>query len=309
MRNGKGACSLAIIYVSDIILNNKCMKKYIITVLFLLSAIVSAQTPDKIMSWLPDVDGWQKPVEKEVFNPDNLFDRINGAAPLFIENGFQEMTATEYTIGDDYITLQIYRHDTPENAFGMYSSERSPDLTFYSIGGEAHGDNGSFFFFDGPLYVKIRRNNSADRTGEAMKKIGKAIVANSGFKAKYPDLFDSFPKKSKTPYSEVFITSNYIGHEFLNKVYVCQYTDESDIAYQLFMINADSLVCAKNILNSYFTYTGQSLEFQQGYLVAKDKYNGDIPCLWKGNYIIGIYNENGDTIKKAKEIIEGIKLP
>jgi hypothetical protein len=285
------------------------MKKYIVTSLILLSTAVSAQAPDKIMSWLPDVDGWQKPVDKEVFNPDNLFDRINGAAPLFIENGFQEMTTADYSQGDDYITLQVYRHDTPENAFGMYSSERSPDLTFYPTGGEAHGGNESFFFFAGPLYVKMRSNKSSDGVGEAMRKIAQAFVANSGIKASLPKIFDYFPKKNKNPNTETFITSNFIGHEFLNRVYVCKYVGETGIPYQLFVIDAGKMESAKKILSNYFSYTGQPLDFKEGFLTVTDKYNGDIPCIWKRNYIVGIYNENGDKVPKAKEIIESVKLP
>ena len=62
-----------------------------ITFLIALPVIIIAQTPDELLLWLPEVNEWKKPESKEVFNPDNLFDRINGAAPLFIENGFKEI--------------------------------------------------------------------------------------------------------------------------------------------------------------------------------------------------------------------------
>jgi hypothetical protein len=284
------------------------MKNPIISILILLSTIAAAQAPDKIMSWLPDVDGWQKPVDKEVFNPDNLFDRINGAAPLYIENGFQEMTTADYKQGDDYITIQAYRHDTPENAFGMYSSERSPGMTFYPTGGEAHGDNSSFFFFNGSLYVKIHSSKASDDAGKAMRKIARSLVDNSGIEAKLPEIFGHFPQKSKIPHSETYITSNFIGHEFLNRVYACQYDDGASAPYQLFVIDAGSLRGAREIMESYFTYTGQPLDFKEGFLTVTDKYNGDIPCIWKGNRILGIYNENGDKIAKAKEILSSLRF-
>ncbi|MDR2147412.1 MAG: hypothetical protein LBE91_13230, partial [Tannerella sp.] len=165
------------------------MKKYFISTLILITASLSAQTPDEIMSWFPDIDGWQKPLEKEIFSPDNLFDRINGSAPLFIENGFREMTTADYKQGDDYITVQVYRHATPENAFGMYSSERSSDLTFYEIGGEAQGNDESFFFCNGPLYVKMHSNKVSGGVGEAMRKIAGTIVARSGGEARLPEIF------------------------------------------------------------------------------------------------------------------------
>jgi hypothetical protein len=259
----------------------------------------TAQTSDEICSWLPEVEGWQKPVSKEVFDPDNLFDRINGAAPLFIENGFREMTSCDYTKGEDYMTIQIYRHATPEDAFGMYSSERSSDLTFFEIGGEAHGNNGNMFFFAGPLYVKISSNISNDDTGKAMREIAGTLARKTASDAGYPTMIKAFPKENKIPHTESYITSSYIGHKFLNKVYACQYK-QNDLTYQLFVIDAGSGEAAKEILRKYFTFTKQPLEFKEGFLFIKDRYNGDIPCLWNGRYLTGIYQENGEAIPDAE---------
>ncbi|MDR1524348.1 MAG: hypothetical protein LBS79_03685, partial [Tannerella sp.] len=274
----------------------------ILCVFLFLPMAVTAQTPDEIMSWFPNVKGWQKPESKEIFDPDNLFDRINGAAPLFIENGFREMTACDYNRGEDYITVQVYRHATPEDAFGMYASERSSDLTFYKIGSEAHGDNSSLFFFAGPLYVKIRSSQSEAETGKAMRIIAEALATNATPDASYPAIIGAFPEENKIPHSESYITSNYIGHEFLNKVYVCQYK-QGDLIYQLFVIDVGNDDTAKEILNKYFTFSKQPLDFKQGQLLIKDRYNGDIPCLWKGKYLIGIYNENGNAVENVESIL------
>jgi hypothetical protein len=281
--------------------------RYIISVFFFLPTIVTAQTPDEIMSWLPSgINGWQKSGSGEVFNSDNLFDRINGAAPLFIENGFREMTTCDYEKGEDYITIQVYRHATPEDAFGMYTSERSSDLTFYKIGGEAHGDNSSLFFFAGPLYVKIRSNQSENETKKAMRVIAESIAGNTDPNT-YPAIIGTFPEENKIPHSEAYITSNYIGHEFLNKVYQCQYK-QGDLTYQLFVVDAGNDSAAKEILNKYFTFSKQSLDFQQGLLLIKDRYNGDIPCLWKRQYLIGIFNENGEMVDDTENILNSVRL-
>jgi len=280
---------------------------YLITLLIALPVLTVAQTPDELFAWFPDVKEWNKPETKEVFNPDNLFNRINGAAPLFIENGFKEMTACDYTKGEDYITIQIYRHATPEDAFGMYSSERSTDLTFYKIGGEGHGDNGSFYFFSGSLYVKIRSSEENEETGEAIRKIAGTLAAKADPDANYPKIIKSFPKENKSPYTEAYITANYIGHEFLNKVFICQYVKDG-LNYQLFVIDAGTTDAAREILKKYFTFTKQPLDFNEGELLIKDRYNGDIPCLWKGQYLIGIFNEKGETIADAKSILNSISL-
>jgi len=40
--------------------------------------------------------------------------------------------------------------------------------------------------------------------------------------------------------------------------------------------------------------------------LIKGRYNGNIPCVWKGQYIVGIYNEAGEEIENSDEILNNI---
>lgn len=264
---------------------------------------VNAQTPEQLKSYLPAVQGWTIADETEVFNPDNLFDRINGAAPLFIENNFVEMTSIDYTKGEDYITVQAYRHATPEDAFGMYASERSSDLAFLPIGGEAQGDDKHLYFFSGCVYVKMQTNSQADES-VVLQTIGKGLASKIDADAGYPAIIRKFPAEGKLPYTEAYITSSYIGQEFLKSVYVVKYKNAAGQEFQLFTVDGRSKEGAKAILDAYFTFTKQPLEYQEGELTIKDRYNGDIPACWKGQYIIGIYSESGETVSGAARLIK-----
>ena len=51
-------------------------------------------------------------------------------------------------------------------------------------------------------------------------------------------------------------------------------------------------------------FTKQSDELKEGELLVKDRYNGDIPVLWKGRYLVGVYNENGDMIAGADVLLK-----
>lgn len=272
------------------------MKQINYLLLFFLLPFCSliAQTPDELKSWLPPVDGWTVSSEVEVFNPDNLFDRINGAAPLFLENNFREMTSMEYKKGADYITIQAYRHATPEDAFGMYSSERSSDLEFLPVGGEAQGDKANLYFFAGNMYLKMWSNASGDVSKE-LQAIGKALAEKIDAGAGYPPVIRLFPEQGKIPHSAAYITSNYIGHEFLRAVYTMKYEKDGQ-PFQLFVLDGGSSDGVKDVLTQYMAFTKQSDELKEGELLVKDRYNGDIPVLWKGRYLVGVYNENGDMI-------------
>jgi hypothetical protein len=266
-------------------------------VLFFIPAL-PAQTSGQLKSWLIPVSGWELPEEAEVFNPDNLFDRINGAAPLFLENNFREMTSLEYKRGADYITIQAYRHATPEDAFGMYTAERSTELAYFPLGGEAQGDEKNLYFFAGCIYVKMWSNRSEDDVQPTLHVIGKGLADRIDPAASCPPIAKCFPAEGKIPHTEAYITSGYIGHEFLRGVYTANY-ESGGQSFQLFVVDGKSEEGAKKTLTSYFTFTQQPLTFEEGALQIRDKYNGDLPVIWKGRYLVGARNENGETVQGA----------
>ncbi len=274
------------------------MNKRFFNILFCLGfvSILSAQTPTELKSYLPAVPGWNISKDIEVFNRENLYQRINGAAPLFLENNFQEMTSMVYAKGEDYITIQAYRHSTPIDAFGMYSSERSSDMPFYKIGGETQGDNVGLYSFSGSIYLKMQASNESEEIGETLRTIAKGLTSKIDTSATYPGLFKYFPVENRQEHSEAYISSNYIGHEFLKGVYVCNYK-KGDKQVQLFVIQAKSQDEMLQIGEKYFAFTNQTIIPDEGEkFIIKDKYNGDIPCIWKDLYAVGIFNENGDGL-------------
>jgi hypothetical protein len=248
---------------------------------------------------LPAVNGWTISPEIEIFDSDNLYERINGAAPLFFENNFKEMTSMVYTKGEDYITVQAYRHATPEDAFGMYASERSSEMTFYpGIGGEAQGDDYGLFFFSNSIYVKMSANIKNEAITNTFKEIAGGLAAKIDTAASYPAIFKSFPEDGLIPYTQAYITTNYIGHEFLKPVYTADY-DLDGLKFQMFVIDGKTKEGAKKILGDYFGFTGQSPDFKERNLRAEDRYNGNIPLVWKGQYIVGAFRESGEDFPQS----------
>jgi hypothetical protein len=272
------------------------MKQLFILILSLicLAGQAFAQTPEQLKAALPALEGWNITTDIEVFNSDNLYERINGAAPLFLENNFQEMTSLEYTKGDDYITIQVYRHATPEDAFGMYASERSSEMTHYpAIGGDAQGDGYGLFFFVGDLYVKMMASDETEEQQQALLAIATVLSAAVDAHPGYPAALRSFPTEGRIPYTESYITANYIGHEFLKPAFTADYSLDGR-TFQAFVIDGKTTEGAKAILESYFAFTKQTDTVAEGKLLAQDRYNGNIPLIWNGQYIVGAFDENGE---------------
>ncbi|MDR2495566.1 MAG: hypothetical protein LBD21_00335 [Tannerellaceae bacterium] len=250
-----------------------------------------AQSPEQLRSLLPSLEGWTTG-RAEVFNPDNLYDRINGAAPLFLAYNFREMTAVDYRKGDDYITVQAYRHAAPEDAFGMYASERSPEIPFIDgTGGEAQGDAENFFFFAGSIYVKMAAHCDTDAS-EAMKRIAQGLASGIDPRPSYPPMLSLLPTEGRIAHSEVFISSSFIGHDFLKSVYAASYQSGGS-TYQLFIIDGKTAEGALGILKQYLAFTKQTDSPGEGAITIRDRYNGDIPAFLKGSCIVGLFSESG----------------
>jgi hypothetical protein len=77
-------------------------------------------------------DNWTPADQTEFFSKDNLFGYIDGGAEIFLQYGFEELSIFRYRSSaaakpEKAITLEIYRMDSPEDAFGIFSVRRRGD--------------------------------------------------------------------------------------------------------------------------------------------------------------------------------------
>lgn len=284
------------------------MKKIIVYTLLLMTGLtLRAQTPKQIYNAQPTVEGWTKAAEYEVFNPDNLYDRINGAAPLFLEFNCEEMTALflNSQLKDNYITIQVYRHATPQDAFGMYASERSSDLEYFNIGIEAQGDNTNMYFVTGSLYIKMWLSGSFGKEKQ-LQEYAARFSENLKQSVEYPEMFGIFPDEYKIQHTQTYITSSYIGHSFLKNVYATDYEQEGK-RYQMFIVDAKTPEAPREMLNKYYEFTKQPAHIQEGFMVIEDRYNGSIPLYWKDRFIMGIIGETPESMNTEQVLSTYIK--
>ena len=85
----------------------------------------------------PDIKGWKPISEVLRYNPDNLYEYINGAADQFIAYGFQELLTRDISSEGLQVTVDIYDMGTRLNAFGMFKTESPRDQQALIIGTEA----------------------------------------------------------------------------------------------------------------------------------------------------------------------------
>jgi hypothetical protein len=114
------------------------------------------------------------------FGPGNLFEEIDGEAELFLPYGMRRLTvAVAVRRGDPAgeVRMELYRMDSPRDAYGIWSQHRYPDQeTLRLPSSEAVVSDTSADFFRGDTFVRLR----AKPSGRSRKDVADLAAAVAG---------------------------------------------------------------------------------------------------------------------------------
>jgi len=121
---------------------------------------------------------WIAAEPARTFGPANLYEEIDGEAELFLPYAFRELTVAILTpAGNETaeVRLELFRHGTPRDAFGVYSQHRFPGQERMHVGSsEAVVSATSLDFFRGTRFVRLR-SASRKATRTDLENLGREI--------------------------------------------------------------------------------------------------------------------------------------
>jgi len=202
--------------------------KYLIFLLSLgfVGLIISDTSSGKTKAPVPVIEGlfppsawlqeWKWEGSPSFFQPDNLFDYINGSAELYLAYGFQRLATVNMVHAEDKsIIIDIYDMGTPLNAFGIYSSYRSADSIIQTIGAEAITSPAYIRFYHNWYVVDLNGSDTSSVTENAMDKMAREISKRIGGPGKPPAILALLPRKGLIEKTEKYIADSLLGYEFL----------------------------------------------------------------------------------------------
>lgn len=174
----------------------------------------------------PVLKGWKSVSEVLSYNPDNLYEYIDGAADQFIAYGFQELISRDLSSDSLKVTIDIYDMGTRLNAFGLYKNERPQDERALAIGTEAYiSPPYQCLLVKENFYVKVNAFEG-EITAENGKPLLEAIAMALPGGAGYPEELTLLPSVGKIPDSEGFSRQAFLGLSELNNCVYAHYKDE-----------------------------------------------------------------------------------
>jgi hypothetical protein len=278
------------------------MRMYLLFAITTVVFVLCAPTMTAQQRVFPDVEGWKLAQEEQVYNPNNLFDVIDGAADLYLEYDFVDLHIGRYEKEDLEIKVEIYKHGSSVDAFGIFSQERFADYHFIDLGVQGYLEKGALNFLSGIYYVKISTIQEGPSAQVGMLLIANAVERHLQQSSAWPAILAAFPTEKKKAYSEQYIAKSFLGFGSLNCVFVASY--DAGKAFKAFVITFGTPEEALKTLTSFENALPNNVTRKEigGKQEIQDPNNGLIEVVQKGNYIFGVVSseagEGHDTFLK-----------
>lgn len=97
--------------------------------IFLAVSLFSEEVPQNIFPRHLEFKNFSRPKEIEHYGEESLSDYLKDGSRIFLQYGFIELFASRYTLNLEgvkkEISLELYRMDSPQDAFGIFSTKRT----------------------------------------------------------------------------------------------------------------------------------------------------------------------------------------
>jgi len=258
----------------------------------------------------PEMIGWKQSGENQTFPPDNLYEYIDGGADLYLNYDFENLDVLEYQNDRKAtVTVEVYRHKTSYDAFGVYSQERPPAPELLAVGAQGYRGEDFLNFVTGTYYVKISVYKAEAEGREILISFAKKVEENLGEKGQLPSILKSFPAEGKVRNSEKFIAKKFLGYPFLQRVFTADYGLSGE-KFQVFIIVGGDKNESRTMMEKYLRQTGKPVNtMAEGRFTLSDPHHGVVDLLWKGGRIWGILSLDDPALrsKYLKLIEEGLQ--
>ncbi len=248
----------------------------------------------------PEVEGMTIERNYPDYTGEDLWDYINGAADSYLAYHFEKLEIAEYKDSEGRtIKVEVYKHLRPEDAYGIYSMERSPDYHFIRIGAEGYAEPNLVNFVAGRYYVKVAAGAGEKDSDQNLLKVARAVCRSLVSHPVLPSVLSLFPPEGELPHSGVFISSNVLGNEFLKDAFKADY-QTGEKSFSIIIFKRDHPGDCIEILKDYYDYTGEQIpaEWKNGPYVVHDKYNGIINFYLQEQVLFGFLNLEDEVLIK-----------
>ena len=192
----------------------------------------------------------------ELFDAENLSDKINGKAELYHSAGFVRLQAQRFKAQENqdvWFEAYVYDMSAGQNAFAVYSAQRRDDAQSLNLTHYSYRADNALFFVHGAYYVEIIASATGPQTLSPMETFAGAFIRHKGAEKKIITAENLFPKTDLVESSISLIATDAFGFDRFDRVFTAVYKlDDSEI--MVFLSNRKSNEKAVKLAQAYFDF-------------------------------------------------------
>jgi hypothetical protein len=150
----------------------------------------------------------------EVFGPENLSDKINGKAELYLSAGFVGLVSQRFAIEDEptaWMEAFIYDMGSPRGSYAVYSLQKRSDATELDTGDFAYRTENALYFVHGSYYVEMVASVAQERMAESILAFGDNFTRKTTTGNEAINEFLLFPTKYLNKFDSIFTAQYEMG--------------------------------------------------------------------------------------------------
>jgi len=175
---------------------------------------------------VPAVAGFTPLGPVQSFGPENLSDKIDGKAELYLSAGFQTLAVQSFTLAQPagaYLEVFLYDMGGPQNAYAVFSSQRRPGAVGLSFRPNAYATSNALFFTAGNFYVEMILDRAVPDVAAVLEPFTTALLTKLPATEEGSNLAALFPRAGLVADSVRLQAADAFGLAGFNNVYTAEY--------------------------------------------------------------------------------------
>jgi len=204
-------------------------------------------------------DGFKKLSETETYNAGNLYEKINGKAPLYTESGFVKLFTQRFISKNDeslWMELFVFDMAAVRNAFSVYSVQKRADAIESRILDTQYDyrTSNAIYCVNGRYYIELIGSTESDELFTAIVEIRDKLRRKLPVD-KVTDISELslFPTDNIVPGSFKLYLANAFGFDAFTDIFTCRYK-LGDETITMFLSKRSDPQDAQTTAESYYNF-------------------------------------------------------
>ena len=199
--------------------------------------------------------GFKTISKQENYNAENLYEKINGKAPLYTEIGFKSLICQRLVSStNENLIFEAYLFDmtAARNAFAVYSVQKRADSTDIPCDGFSYKTSNSVYFCTGRYYCEMVGFAQSPDLVKAIQDTAINFISANKSDTQIEEL-ELFPKENFVSGSVKFYPSDAFGYDGFKEIFSCHY-EIGDETITVFLSKCKTPEQAKQMADGYFKF-------------------------------------------------------